>query len=103
MNALTRLDESPELLDALASVELLYTDLDGTLLAGGGTLLADGAGAPSSACAEAIVALNRAGLEVVVVSGRSRLQLTEVVRMCGWSDFIAEAGAVRTYWRNGTR
>jgi hydroxymethylpyrimidine pyrophosphatase-like HAD family hydrolase len=97
------LDASPDLLDALSRVEILYTDLDGTLLAPGGTLLADGDGAPSATCAEAVVAANRAAVTIVPVSGRSRFQLMEVARLCGWNDFIAEAGAIRTYWRDGVR
>ncbi len=51
----------------------------------GGSVVADAAGAPSAATVEAIVALNRAGLTVVPVSGRTRLQLTEVVRLLGWT------------------
>lgn len=98
-----RLADNPAALEALARVEILYTDLDGTLLGPGGTLLADGDGAPSTRTAEAIVAVNLAGLPVVPVSGRSRVQLTEIVRLCGWNDFIAEAGAMRTYFRNGQR
>lgn len=78
----------------LADVRVLYTDLDGTLLAKGGCLLADAEGEPSCSVAETIVEANRANLTVVPVSGRGRLQLVELVRLLGWSDFIAEAGAV---------
>jgi predicted mannosyl-3-phosphoglycerate phosphatase (HAD superfamily) len=84
----------PASLEALGRVEVLYTDLDGTLLARGGCLLADSEGDSSTVVAEAIVALNRAGLTVVPISGRGRIQLTEVTRLLGWTDFIAEAGAV---------
>ena len=42
------LHESSDLLQALSKVEILYTDLDGTLLGPGGTLLVDGDGAPSA-------------------------------------------------------
>lgn len=98
-----RLEDSPELLDRLAHIKLIYTDLDGTLLGRGGTLLVDGKGNPCTDTANAIVALNKAKIPVVPVSGRSRLQLTEIVRLCGWSDFIAEAGAIRTYWNGTTR
>lgn len=98
------LDEHPEALEALSRVSVLYTDLDGTLLGKGGTLLVDGvSGEPSLTAAEAVVAVNRAGLRVVIVSGRSRLQLMEVARVCGWNDFIAEAGAVRSYWDGRNR
>lgn len=97
------LDASPGLLEALARVEILYTDLDGTLLGPGGTLLVDGDGAPSATAANAVVDVNRAGLPVVIVSGRSRLQLVELARICGWNDFIAEAGAIRSYWDGSDR
>lgn len=88
------LAENPAALAALSRVEVLYTDLDGTLLARGGSVLADADGAPSLIIAEAIVALRRAGLTVVPISGRTRLQLTEVVRLLGWTDFIGEVGSV---------
>lgn len=88
------LSEDPASSEALARVRVLYTDLDGTLLAKGGCLLADGDGNPSCEVAETIVAANAAGLTVVPVSGRSRIQLVELVRLLGWTDFIAEAGAV---------
>lgn len=100
---LAYLSESPEHLEVLSRVDILYTDLDGTLLAPGGTLLADGEGAPATTAAEAVVAVNRAGLPVVIVSGRSRLQLVELARICGWNDFIAEAGAIRSRWTGTTR
>lgn len=97
------LHESPDLLQALSKVEILYTDLDGTLLGPGGTLLVDGDGAPSATAANAVVEVNRAGLPVIIVSGRSRLQLMEIARVCGWNDFIAEAGAILSYWTGTTR
>jgi len=86
--------EDPAALSALAQVRIVYTDLDGTLLAKGGCVLADSEGGPSTAVAHAIVSLNAAGLTVVPVSGRGRLQLIELTRLLGWSDFIAEAGAI---------
>lgn len=97
------LADSPGLLAALRDVEILYTDLDGTLLGPGGTLLVDGDGAPSATAANAVVEVNRAGLPVVIVSGRSRLQLVELARVCGWNDFIAEAGAILSRWTGTTR
>jgi hydroxymethylpyrimidine pyrophosphatase-like HAD family hydrolase len=73
---------------------VLYTDLDGTLVAGGGSVLADAAGAPSLVVAESLVALARAGLTVVPVSGRGRLQLRELTQLLGWDGYIAEAGGI---------
>lgn len=92
------LKDSPELLEKLKNVDIVYTDLDGTLLGRGGTLLIDGEGNPSTNTAEAVVAANKAGLKIVPVTGRSCAQLTEITRMCGWFDYIAEAGAIRSYF-----
>lgn len=92
------LSNSPELLEKLSDVEIIYTDLDGTLFVRGGTLLADATGAPSYEAAKAIVDINNAGIPVIPVTGRSRAQCTEIVRILGWNDFIAEAGSIRTYW-----
>lgn len=88
------LTESPAALAALTGASVLYTDLDGTLLGRGGCLLVDGEGAPSTTAAEAVCAVNRADLDVRIVSGRSAAQLTEIARMCDWSGFIAELGCV---------
>ncbi|MRR13431.1 hypothetical protein EG835_13480, partial [bacterium] len=59
------LDEHPRAAELLAGASVLYTDLDGTLVARGGSVLTDAGGAPSTVVAEAIVALSRAGLTVV--------------------------------------
>jgi len=94
MNKPALISEDPAARAALAQVKVVYTDLDGTLLAKGGCVLADSEGGPSAAVAQAIVSLNAAGLTVVPVSGRGRLQLIELTRLLGWRDFIAEAGAI---------
>jgi hydroxymethylpyrimidine pyrophosphatase-like HAD family hydrolase len=73
-------------------VRCLYVDLDGTLLGAGGTLLADGAGAFSLLPARALEACARAGAEVVVVTGRRRDGLREVVRLLGVRSYVFEIG-----------
>ncbi len=80
--------------ETLARAQILYTDLDGTLLGRGGSVLLDAAGAPSAITASAIARLNTAGLPVVMCSGRNQLQLFEIARILGWSGFIAEVGCV---------
>jgi phosphoglycolate phosphatase-like HAD superfamily hydrolase len=87
------LGDDPGIARALGEATILYTDLDGTLVSRG-CLLTDAQGVPSDRVAHAIVEVNRAGLTVVPVSGRGVPQLTEVVRLLGWKDFIAEAGAI---------
>lgn len=97
------LEDSPELLEKVRNAKIVYTDLDGTMLGRGGTLLIDPTGTSSLTVAETIVEANLAGVHIVPVSGRSRLQMTEIVRMVGWQDFIAEAGGIRTYWDGSDR
>jgi hydroxymethylpyrimidine pyrophosphatase-like HAD family hydrolase len=87
------LHEAGEALRSL-DVRVLLSDVDGTLVGRGGSLLADLDGAPSLAAAEALVLARRAGLEVVLVSGRTRAQLFETGRLLGLRDAIAEMGAV---------
>lgn len=88
---------SPAALETFSSVRRIYTDLDGTLLAPGGRALTDHSGLPSTALAEALVDLAKAGVEVVPVSGRNRIQLTELSRLFGFPAFIAEVGALVVY------
>jgi phosphoglycolate phosphatase len=80
--------------EALSRVEILYTDLDGTLLGRGGSLLVDADGRPGLATVEAVNAVNLAGLPVVITTGRNRIQCTEISRLMGWRGFIAELGCV---------
>jgi hypothetical protein len=94
------LDEAPDVLEALARVEVLYTDLDGTLLGRGASVLRDDTGEPTLDTARAIVDVNRAGLSVVLVSGRNFIQLAEDSRLLGWTDFIGEVGALRSTGRD---
>ncbi|SRR6266511_1097427 len=91
--AAVALTEAGQTLAALAPA-VLFSDVDGTLVGRGGSLLADLDGTPSLAAAEALVAAQRAGLEVVLVSGRTRAQLFEAGRLLGLRDAIAEMGAV---------
>ena len=70
----------------------LYVDLDGTLLGAGGALLCDGEGAFSLLAARALEACSRAGVEVVVVTGRRRDGLREVIRLLGVQSYVFEIG-----------
>lgn len=70
----------------------LYTDLDGTLLGRGASLLHDGEGAFTMLGVRALEACARAGVEVVIFSGRRRAQVAEDARLLGQSAFIYEVG-----------
>jgi len=98
-NPLPYLDESPLAADVLSRAKIMLTDLDGTLLGLGGSVLIDALGAPALTTVEAIVEVNRAGLDVVVCTGRNRIQAGEVSRILGWKSFIAELGCIVMYDR----
>ena len=71
----------------------LYLDLDGTLLGRRASLLHDGEGAVSIEGVRAVQACLRAGIEVVLMSGRRRAQVFEDARLLGQDSYIFEAGA----------
>jgi hydroxymethylpyrimidine pyrophosphatase-like HAD family hydrolase len=75
------------------STRCLYLDLDSTLLGRGASLLHDGEGAVTIDGVRAVQACLRAGVEVVLMSGRRRVQVAEDARLLGQSSYIYEAGA----------
>ena len=75
------------------SARCVYLDLDGTLLGRGASLLHDGAGKVSIDGVRAVQACLRAGVEVVLMSGRRRAQVSEDARLLGQSSYIFESGA----------
>jgi phosphoglycolate phosphatase len=74
------------------SLRCVYTDLDGTLLGKGGSLFRDPEGGFSSMQAKGLEACHRAGVEVVIMSGRREAQVMEDARLIGQSSYIYEAG-----------
>jgi hydroxymethylpyrimidine pyrophosphatase-like HAD family hydrolase len=76
-----------------ARARCLYLDLDGTLLGRGASLLHDGDGQVTIEGVRAVQACLRAGVEVVLMSGRRRAQVHEDARLLGQASFIFEAGA----------
>ncbi len=76
-----------------APVRCLYLDLDGTLLGRGASLLHDGEGNVTIEGARAIQACLRAGVEIVLMSGRRQAQVKEDARLFGQGAYIYEAGA----------
>jgi phosphoglycolate phosphatase len=73
-------------------LKCVYTDLDGTLLGTGSSLFRDAEGAFSLAQARGLEACHRAGVEVVVMSGRREAQVHEAARLMGQTSYIYEAG-----------
>lgn len=81
--------------EAFANLTTVYTDLDGTLLSPGGRLLADSKGKPSARTCNAIVALRNAGMELVVITGRSRIQCNEFIRLLDAEAIVGEMGCTK--------
>jgi phosphoglycolate phosphatase len=70
----------------------VYTDLDGTMLGKGASLLRDAEGNFSSLAIRALEACHRAGVEVVIKSGRRKAQVYEDARLIGQQSYIYEMG-----------
>jgi phosphoglycolate phosphatase len=90
------------------SMRCLYLDLDSTLLGPGASLLHDGEGNVTIDGVRAVQACLRAGVEVVLMSGRRRAQVFEDARLLGGRSFIYEAGACvvldgEEHWLTGDR
>ena len=75
------------------SLRCVYTDLDGTLLGAGASLFRDGEGEFTLLPARALEACHRAGVEVVIKSGRRKAQVMEDARLLGQSAYIYEVGS----------
>ena len=70
----------------------VYTDLDGTLLGPRGSLFRDPDGNFSIMQARALEACDRAGVEVVIMSGRRESTVRSDARLIGQTSYIYEAG-----------
>jgi hydroxymethylpyrimidine pyrophosphatase-like HAD family hydrolase len=70
----------------------LYVDLDGTLLGPRGSLLSGVDGAFSLDGVRALQACDRAGVEVVLFSGRKQISVREDSRLIGQDSYIFELG-----------
>jgi hydroxymethylpyrimidine pyrophosphatase-like HAD family hydrolase len=74
-------------------IRCVYTDLDGTLLGRGASLFRDAEGNFTLLAARALEACHRAGVEVVLKSGRRRAQVMEDARLIGQTAYIYEVGS----------
>jgi HAD superfamily hydrolase (TIGR01484 family) len=74
------------------SLRCVYTDLDGTMLGRGASLLRDAEGNFSTLAVRALEACYRADVEVVIKSGRRKAQVYEDARLIGQQAYIYEMG-----------
>jgi hydroxymethylpyrimidine pyrophosphatase-like HAD family hydrolase len=75
------------------ALRCVYTDLDGTMLGKGASLLRDAKGNFSTLAIRALEACHRAGVEVVIQSGRRKAQVYEDARLIGQPSYIYEMGS----------
>ncbi|HZO58400.1 MAG TPA: HAD hydrolase family protein [Solirubrobacterales bacterium] len=75
------------------ALRCVYTDLDGTMLGKGASLLRDAEGNFSTLAIRALEACHRAGVEVVIKSGRRKAQVYEDARLIGQPSYIYEMGS----------
>jgi phosphoglycolate phosphatase len=75
-----------------AAMRCVYVDLDGTLLGPGGSLLRGADGGFALDGVRALQACDRAGVEVVLYSGRRQSSVYEDSRLIGLSSYIFEIG-----------
>ena len=83
---------SRRIVSAPMALRCVYTDLDGTLLGPRGGLFRDPDGNFSLTQAKALQACDRAGVEVVVMSGRRESEVASDSRLMGQTSYIYEAG-----------
>jgi hydroxymethylpyrimidine pyrophosphatase-like HAD family hydrolase len=81
-------------------MKILYTDLDGTMVGPRGCFFREHGGALTLEPAKALIALLEADVQLVLVSGRTRVQLLEMISTFGADGYIAELGAL-VGWRDG--
>ena len=75
------------------ALRCVYTELYRTLLGAGASLFRDGEGEFTLLPARALEACHRAGVEVVLKSGRRKAQVMEDARLIGQGSYIYEVGS----------
>jgi hydroxymethylpyrimidine pyrophosphatase-like HAD family hydrolase len=81
------------------TVRVLYTDLDGTMVGPFGSFFHDAQRSLTRVPADALLALHRAEVTLVLVSGRGRASLGEAAAIFGADGYIGEMGAVLAWDR----
>jgi hypothetical protein len=81
----------------LDRIKVIYTDMDGTLVGPGGSLFAAPDGSLTMTPARAVFKTLQRDVDVVIISGRTRVQLKENARTIGFRNYIAELGCEIVY------
>lgn len=86
-----------ELRSRLSSVKVAYSDVDGTLMGPGGCFILNARREYTLEPAHTLVRALNEGMDVFLVSGRSRMGLLETARILGMKNYIAELGVETVY------
>src|SRR3954447_9267810 len=84
------------------AARIVYTDLDGTMVGPRGSFWHTAGGSVTAVPATTLLELHRAGVPLVLVSGRTPRQLIEAGRIFAADGLIAELGAL-VAWDGGRR
>jgi hypothetical protein len=82
------------------AARIVYTDLDGTMVGPRGSFWHTAGRALTATPAEALLELHRAGVALVLVSGRTHAQLVEAARIFAADGAISELGSLVS-WSGG--
>jgi hydroxymethylpyrimidine pyrophosphatase-like HAD family hydrolase len=81
----------------ISSVRVIYTDVDGTLVGPRACFFLDANLNYTLKPAEALLLAHKNNFDIVIISGRNRLQLLEDARLLGIKNYIAELGCQIVY------
>lgn len=81
----------------LAPVQVIYSDLDGTMMGPMGCFFRDFDRGLTLRPAKALVAAHARNIDIMLVSGRHRKQLRETARLLGCFNYVAELGTEIVY------
>ncbi len=91
------LDNRSRIRELVSGVDVVYTDVDATLLGPGGCLLVGPDENYALAAAEAIITALEREIDIVMISGRHARQLHGDARLMGFRNYIAELGCLLVY------
>ena len=84
----------------MATTRIVYTDLDGTMVGPRGSFWHTAGRGLTATPADALLQLHRAGVALVLVSGRTHAQLVEAARIFAADGAISELGSLVS-WSGG--
>jgi len=90
-------DYKEEIRNNLGDIKVIYTDMDGTILNNKGCLIMDAEDNYFMGAVEQLKNLSSKNIDVVLVSGRNKMQLKYNAQMMNLKNYIAEIGSEVVY------